>query len=218
LACQLEQLNHLCITTFRCIGYYLFFIQYRYYQRLRILQAIAAHGVQLLPRTAAFESKLPCTTEQPITFNYLHMVACNLDQIRHIDFVLAALCFTALILTNIFIIVMKRKLAHRSSLYADIVTANEITQLKITDFPEATRTFSVAVPLLKLGLQVRSLFCCGIVTITEHPWRIFNSHTKTCACPHTFSCPHEKPQHLKELWKASMTANRLSFIRVSIRQ
>jgi hypothetical protein len=73
--------------------------------------------------------------------------------------VLAALCFTALILTVIFIIVMKRKLARRSSLYADIVTANEIVQLKITDFPDATRAFSVAVPLQKLGLQVRSLLC-----------------------------------------------------------
>jgi hypothetical protein len=77
--------------------------------------------------------KSPSTTEQPITITYLQIIACNLDQIRHIDFPLAALCFTTLILTVMFIIVMKRKLARRSSLYADIIiaTANEIVQLKI---------------------------------------------------------------------------------------
>jgi hypothetical protein len=81
--------------------------------------------------------------------------------------VLAGLCFAALILTVIFIIVMKRKLTRRSALYADIVTAEKIIQLKITDFPDASRAFSVAVPSHKLGLQVRSFLCCGIVTITE---------------------------------------------------
>jgi hypothetical protein len=154
-----------------------FFIQYRYYQRLRILQAVATHGVQLLPRTAAFDLKSSDTTAQPTTISYLQIVASNLEQIGHIDFVLAALCFAALILTVILIIVIKRKLTRRSALYADIVTANQVIQLKITDFPDASRAFSVADPLHKLGLQVRSLLCCGIVTITEHPWRIFNSLT-----------------------------------------
>jgi hypothetical protein len=65
-----------------------FFIHYRYYQRLRILQAVAAHGVQPFPRTAAFDLKSPSTTEQPITISYLLIVARNLDQIRHVDFVL----------------------------------------------------------------------------------------------------------------------------------
>jgi hypothetical protein len=85
-----------------------FFIQYRYYQQLRILQAVAAHGAQLLPRTAAFDLKSPNTTEQPTTISYLQIVASILEQIRYIDFVLAALCFAALILAVIFIIVMKR--------------------------------------------------------------------------------------------------------------
>jgi hypothetical protein len=120
---------------------FVFFIQYRYCQRLRILQAVAAQGVQLLPRTPAFDLKSPNPTYQPTTISYLQIVASNLEQIRYIDFVLAALCFAALIVTVIFIIVMKRKLGRRSSLYADIGTANEIIQLKITDFPDASEHF-----------------------------------------------------------------------------
>jgi hypothetical protein len=178
-----------------------FFIQYRYYQRLRILQAVATHGVQLLPRTAAFDLKSSDTTiAQPTTISYLQTVASNLEQIRHIDFVLAALCFAALILTVIFIIVIKRKLTRRSALYADIVAANKIIQLKITDFADASRAFSVAVLLHKLGLQVRSLLCCGIVTITEHPWRIFNSLThQNIQLPTCILCLHARPLLLKRL-------------------
>jgi hypothetical protein len=153
------------------------FIQYRYYQRLRILQAVATHGAQLLPRTAASELKAPDVTPQPSTNSYLQIVANSLEQIRHIDFALAILCFVALILTIILIIVMKRKLTRRSALYADIVTAEKIIQLKITDFPDVSRAFSVAVPAHKLELRARSFLCCGIVTVTEHPWRIFNSLT-----------------------------------------
>jgi hypothetical protein len=73
---------------------------------------------------------------------------------------------------------MKRKLTRRSALYADIVTAEKIIQLKITDFPDASRAFSVAVPAHKLELRARSFLCFGIVTVTEHPWRIFNSLTQ----------------------------------------
>jgi hypothetical protein len=153
------------------------FIQYRYYQRFRILQAVATHGVQLLPRTTAFDLKSPDVTTQPSTNGYLRIVANSLEQIRHIDFALAALCFVALILTVILIIVMKRKLTRRSALYADIVTAEKIIQLKITDFPDASRAFSVAVSAHKLELRARSFLCCGIVTVTEYPWRIFNSLT-----------------------------------------
>jgi hypothetical protein len=145
------------------------------------LHAVAAQGAQLLPRTAVFELKSSNATEQPITLSYLQILARNLDQIRHTDFVLATFCFIALLLTVIFIVVMKRKLTSRSSLYADIVTAEKIVQLKITDFPDASRAFSVAVPLHKFGLPVRSLLCCGIVTITDITdilnWRIFNSLT-----------------------------------------
>jgi hypothetical protein len=88
---------------------------------------VIAHGVQLLPRTAAIELKQLNITEQPSTISYLQIVARNLDQIRRIDFVLAALCVTALIscITVIFIIVRKRKLTRRSALYADIITAKK---------------------------------------------------------------------------------------------
>jgi hypothetical protein len=108
LARQLDSWTTYALLLLYVLAIICFVIQYRYYQRLRILQAVAAHGELLLPITAAFELKPPNTTEQPTTISYLQIVARNLDQIRHIDFVLAALCFTELILTVIFIIVMKR--------------------------------------------------------------------------------------------------------------
>jgi Ni,Fe-hydrogenase I cytochrome b subunit len=127
LARQLEQLDHVCIITFILLAIICLVIQYRYYQRLRILQAVAANGVQLLPRTAAFELKPPNTTEQPTTISYLQTVAHNLDQIRHIDFMLAALCFTALILTVIFTIVIKRIFSRCS--FAETWIASSLSSL-----------------------------------------------------------------------------------------
>jgi hypothetical protein len=77
LTCQFELLDYRFHIRF---GYYLLFIQCCYYHRLGILQA---RGVQLLPRSVAFDLKSPSTIEQPITISYLQIFACNLDQIRH---------------------------------------------------------------------------------------------------------------------------------------
>jgi hypothetical protein len=64
------------------------------------LHARIAHGVhQLLPRTAAIELKQLNIAEQPITINHLQIIARNLDQIV-VLVALAALCFTALIVTG----------------------------------------------------------------------------------------------------------------------
>jgi hypothetical protein len=63
-------------------------IQYRSYQRLRILQAVAAQGIQLLPRVRGFELKQATSTQQPQLGSYFESLKQNIGQIRNLDFLL----------------------------------------------------------------------------------------------------------------------------------
>jgi hypothetical protein len=109
-------------------------IQYRNHQRLRILQAVAAHNIQLLPRTQAFELKQAVSTQQPQKVSYVETLAQNLGKIRNLDFVLVALCVSTIIVFIIVMLIISKKLTRRSSLYANIVSDNKIAQVKLFDF------------------------------------------------------------------------------------
>jgi hypothetical protein len=118
-------------------------IQYRNYQRLRILQAVAAQSIQLLPRGRGFEFKQVVTTQQPQLVSYFENLTQNIGQIRNLDFLLVALWISTIIGSIIVIIIITRKLKRRSSLYADVTADDEIVQIKLLDFPNVTRAFSV---------------------------------------------------------------------------
>jgi uncharacterized membrane protein YhaH (DUF805 family) len=153
-------------------------IQYRNYQRLRILQAIAAQNIQLLSRAREFELKQAVTTQHPQLANYLENLTQHFGQIRNLDFLLVTLWISTIIVIIIVIIIIIRKLNRRSSLYADIASDSEIVQVKLLDFPNATRAFSVITPKERNQLRLKNLFCCGILSITENSWRVLNTLTK----------------------------------------
>jgi uncharacterized membrane protein YhaH (DUF805 family) len=135
-------------------------IQYRNYQRLRILQAVAAQGIQLLPRARGFELKQVVTTQQPQLANYFENLTQNIGQIRNLDFLLVALWISTIIVGITVIIIITRKLKRRSSLYADVAADDEIVQIKLLDFPNATRAFSVITSKEQIQLNLKNLFCC----------------------------------------------------------
>jgi hypothetical protein len=151
-------------------------IQYRNYQRLRILQSVSPQNIQHLPGVRGFELKQAVTTQQPQLASYLENLTQNLGQIRNLDFPLVILCISTIILIIIVIIIIIRKLNRRSSLYADVASDNEIVQVKLLDFPNATRAFSVITPKERMQLRLKNLFCCGIISITDNSWRVLNTN------------------------------------------
>jgi uncharacterized membrane protein len=153
-------------------------IQYRNYQRLRILQAVAAQNIQLLPRARGFELKQAVTTQQPQLVSYLENLTQNLGQIRNLDFLLVTLWISTIIVGIIVIIIIIRKLKRRSSLYADVAADDQIVQIKILDFPNVTRAFSVITSKEQIQLRLKNLFCCGSLSITDNSWRVVNTLTK----------------------------------------
>jgi hypothetical protein len=78
----------------------------------------------------------------------------------------------------IVIIIIIRKLKRRSSLYADVAADDDIVQIKLLDFPNATRAFSVITSKEQIQLNLKNLFCCGILSITDNSWRVMNTLTK----------------------------------------
>jgi hypothetical protein len=150
-------------------------IQYRNYQRLRILQAVAAQGMQNLPRVRAFELKQPSTTQESQLVSYLENLTQNLGQIRNLDFILAPLWIITIAVGILVISIIIRKLKRRSSLYADIATDDQIVQIRILDFPNA---FSVITSKERIQLTLKNMFCCGVLSITNNPWKVVNILTK----------------------------------------
>jgi hypothetical protein len=153
-------------------------IQYRNYQRLSMLQAVAAQSMQNLPRVRAFELKQSSTTQQPQLVSYLENLTQNLGQIRNLDFILAALWISTIAVGIVITIIIFRKLKRRSSLYADIATDDQIVQVRILDFPNASRAFAVVTSKERIQLTIKNLFCCGILSITNNPWKVVNTLTK----------------------------------------
>jgi uncharacterized membrane protein YhaH (DUF805 family) len=150
-------------------------IQYRNHQRLRILQAVAAQNIQLLPRVRGFQLKQAVSTQQPQIASYLENLAQNLGQIRNLDFLLVAFWISTIIVIIIVMIIIIKKLTRRSSLYVDISSDSKIVQVKLLDFPNATRSFSVITPKERIKLRIRNLFCCGILSITDNSWKVLNT-------------------------------------------
>jgi uncharacterized membrane protein len=138
-------------------------VQYRNYQRLRILQAVAAQGIQILPTARGFELKQAATTQQSQLISYLENLTQNLGQIRNLDFILVALLISTIIVGINVIIIIIRKLKRRSSLYVDVATDDQIVQIRILDFPNATRAFAVIISKEQIQLRLKNLFCCGML-------------------------------------------------------
>jgi hypothetical protein len=153
-------------------------IQYRSYQRLRILQAVAAQSIQLLPRVRGFELKQATSTQLPQLVSYFESLKQNIGQIRNLDFLLLAIGISTIIVGIIVLIIIIRKLKRRSSLYADFASEDQIVQIKLLDFPNATRAFSVVSSQQRIQFHLRNLLCCGILAITDNPWRVINTITK----------------------------------------
>jgi hypothetical protein len=63
-------------------------------------------------------------------------------------------------------------------LYADVAADDQIVQIKILDFPNATRAFSVITSKEQIQLRFKNLFCSGILSITDNSWRVVNTLTK----------------------------------------
>jgi uncharacterized membrane protein YhaH (DUF805 family) len=143
-------------------------MQYRNYQRLRILQAVAAQSIQLLPSARGFELKQVVTTQQPQLISYFENLTQNIGQIRNLDFLLLALWIRTIIVGIIVIIIIIRKLKRRSSLYAHVAADDEIVQIKLLDFPNATRAFSVLASKEQIQLRLKNLFCCEITPLVVH--------------------------------------------------
>ena len=159
-------------------------IHYRNHQRLRILQAVAAQNIQLLPKARGFQLKQAVSTQQPQIANYVENLVQNLGQIRNLDFLLVALWISTIIGIIIVIVIIIRKLTRRSSLYVDISSGSNIAQVKLLDFPDATRSFSVITPKEPIQLRVKNLFCCGILAIPVNSWKVSNTLTgKTIKVP-----------------------------------
>jgi hypothetical protein len=78
----------------------------------------------------------------------------------------------------IVIIIIIRRLRRRSSLYADIAADDEIVQIKLLNFPNATRAFSVITSKEQIQLRLKNLFCCGVLSITDNSRRVMNTLTK----------------------------------------
>jgi beta-lactamase regulating signal transducer with metallopeptidase domain len=73
----------------------------------------------------------------------LESLAQKLGQIRNLDFILVALWISTIIVGIIVIIIVIRKLKRRSSLYVDVATDDQIVQIRILDFSNATRAFAI---------------------------------------------------------------------------
>jgi hypothetical protein len=122
--------------------------------------------------------KQAATTQQPQLISYLENLTQNLGQIRNLDFILVALWISTIIVGIIVIIIIIRKLKRRSSLYVDVATDDQIVQIRILDFPNATRAFAVITSKEQIQLRLKNLFCCGILSITNNSWKVVNTLTK----------------------------------------
>jgi hypothetical protein len=90
--------------------------------------------------------KQAVSTQQPQIASYLENLAQNLGQIRNLNFLLVALLFSTMIVIIIVMVIIIKKLKRRSSLNVDILSDSNIVQVKLLDFPNATRSFSVITP------------------------------------------------------------------------
>jgi hypothetical protein len=157
-------------------------------------------------KSSGFQLKQAVSTQQPQIASYLENLAQNLGQIRNLDFLLVAFWISTIIVIIIVMIIIIKKLTRRSSLYVDISSDSKIVQVKLLDFPNATRSFSVITPKERIKLRIRNLFCCGILSITDNPWKVLNTLTgntiklpkyviispcKTAALRKVFGQPHE---------------------------
>jgi hypothetical protein len=115
-------------------------------------------------------------TQQPQLVSYLENLTQNLGQIRNLDFILVALWISTIIVGIIVIIIIIRKLKRRSSLYVDVATDDQMVQIRILDFPNATRAFAVITSKERLQLRLKNLFCCGILSITNNSWKVVNTN------------------------------------------
>lgn len=88
------------------------------------------------------------------------------------------LWISTIIAIIIVIVIVFSKLTRRSSLYVDIASDNEIVQVKLLDFPNATCLFSVITPKERIQLRLRNRFYYGIFSTTDNSWKVLNTLTR----------------------------------------
>ena len=169
-------------STYAIFGLFIFAIftmllVYRMHRRLVMIQLLLVNSMKpLLPKTAAYELRTLATTmktqvEQPEIFKELF------ESIRKLDIAVVTLVLLITIFLIIIGAIIKRRLARRSFLYLDIASDQAVVQIKLFEFPDASRIFAVKTLSQQMELSLKQLCGCGVLRIVSKRLHVYNTLT-----------------------------------------
>ena len=140
--------------------------------QMRDLSLVMLGAMKAIPMMEAFDLKhpqSPSTTELPTTSS--NILSDMISSLRLSEY---SLLFLSLMLFLISLITtyaaVRRALSRRSFIYLEIGSKTEIAQLKLFQFPNATRYYGVKTSRKSLVLSITSYGLASKLTVTANNW------------------------------------------------
>jgi hypothetical protein len=173
-------------------------VMYRRYQVIIALLALQSPRPTLAFDLRTTSTIAPTTTTQFPIFDWVQTIRYH-EMVLFVIIAALAMCVLAVC------IAVKRSFSRKSFLYIDVSNDHHIAQLRMYQFTDATRAFTICLPPEETRLAFRSFAVFGIITFTSQQWTLKNNLTGIqTALPRILLVPYAKLKSFKRIFESQL--------------